>query len=219
LVLIPAGKFLAGDKPATFEVNLPAFYMGRYPVTTAQYARFLNAVRPSGVELARWMLLDAKGSVYKEGENYLAATGKQDHPVVNVSWHGAQAYCRWAGLRLPTELEWEKAARGVDGRDYPWGNAWDAGKCRHAGNRNGETTAAVTAYADGCSPFGLAQMSGNVWQWCADGHEADAYTRYRQGNLAPPARIRSRRRGSPARCWHWPRRRRSETTQLRRTPR
>lgn len=186
LILIPAGKFLAGAKGATFEVNLPAFYLGRYPVTNAQYASFLNAKRPGEAELARWILLDDKCCVYKAGDDYRAAAGKQEHPVVNVSWNGAQAYCQWAGLRLPTELEWEKAARGIDGREFPWGNAWDGSKCCHLGNRGGETTVPVSTYVEGCSPFGLSQMSGNVWQWCTDRYDADAYVRYRQGNIARP---------------------------------
>ena len=194
LLLVPGGRFLAGETflrfaagEKKFPVELPPYYLAIHPVTNSQYARFLRERRPSDSDLQKWILLDSFCFVRKSGSGYEAYGGKEDHPVVVVSWHGAEAYCEWAGLRLPTELEWEKGARGVDGRDYPWGNEWDADKCRNDDNRGSETTCSVWSYPEGCSPWGHYQMAGNVWEWCADVYEGGAYVRYQRGDLTPPS--------------------------------
>jgi len=176
LALVQAGKFLAGkDK---FEVDLPAFYMALHPVTNEQYKRFVNETghRPPNKT--------NNGSSVWQGKKY--PQEKSDHPVVCVSWKDARAYCKWANLCLPTELEWEKASRGVDGREYPWDEEMDWDLCRNNNkNKGSETTSSVFAYSKGLSPYGLYQMSGNVWEWCADYYEKEAYDRYKNGNLTP----------------------------------
>jgi formylglycine-generating enzyme len=140
-----------------FPVRLPAYYLALHPVTNAQYKRFRMD----------WERDD-------------------DHPVVNVGWEDAQTYAQWSGLRLPAELEWEKGARGPDGRTYPWGDEWDQGKCRNSTNKGNGLTCGVWGYAEGQSPWGLYQMAGNVWEWCEDRYDEDAYARYKKGNQAPP---------------------------------
>jgi sulfatase modifying factor 1 len=167
MVLVPAGKFLTdtgGGVP--FEVDLPAYYVAVHPVTNAQYALFVAETRYS---------LPHNWGCYQ--------SGPMNHPVRSVSWHDATAYCSWAGLRLPMELEWEKAVRGLDGRSYPWGEHWDPSRCRNGG----ETMVGVWRYGQGGSPFGGLQLSGNVLEWCCDWHDDNAYARYRRGNLFAPS--------------------------------
>lgn len=195
LVMIPRGEFLAGgpvdeeDSGTTFPVFLHDYYIAMHPVTNAQYARFLNARQPAEDTLKNWILLDSECFIQKTGKRYEAFAEQQDHPVVKVSWFGAQAYCKWAGLRLPLELEWEKAARGIDGRDFPWGNKWEMGKRnRWDKNRAYETTCNIWKFPEGCSPHGLYQMSGNVWEWCEEWYDENTYERYKTGDMTPPSK-------------------------------
>jgi formylglycine-generating enzyme required for sulfatase activity len=167
LVFIPAGEFLMGsdpikDKDATdgeqpqHRLYLPDYAIAKTPVTNAQYLAFMRATNHDAPE--HW-------------EGRKPPVGEEDHPVVNVSWHSAMAYCSWLSevtgkpYRLPSEAEWEKGARGTDGRIYPWGNAWDTGRCNSSEGGKGRTTP-VGSYPQGASPYGLLDMAGNVWEWC-----------------------------------------------------
>ena len=181
MVLIPAGEFRMGsreykDEQPVHTVYIDAFYMDIYEVTNAQYKKFVDA-NPQW-QKGRWWQRDRikrrfhDGNYLKDwdGNNY--PDGKGDHPV-KVSWYAAMAYAQWAGKRLPTEAEWEKAARGgLVGKKYPWGNAIDANKANYAGIV-GDTTPVGTYPANG---YGLYDMTGNAFEWCLDAYDSDFYT-------------------------------------------
>ncbi len=158
MIRIPAGPFRMGSNdPRTNPenrpehiVNLPAFWIDKYPVTNAQYARFVAAT-------------DHRPPLY--WKNGKIPEGLAKHPVVMVSWYDARDYCRWAGKRLPTEAEWEKAARGTDGRLWPWGNQMDPNRL-NTYYRFGHTTP-VDMFPQGASPYGVMDMAGNVQEWTA----------------------------------------------------
>jgi formylglycine-generating enzyme required for sulfatase activity len=168
LVRIPAGAFLLGSDPQQDQDaleneqpqqrrHLPAYDIARTPVTNAQYAAFVRATEHRAPK--HWPL----------GE---PPKGLTDHPVINVSWYDALAYCRWLAevtgrpYTLPTETQWEKAARGPDGRIYPWGNTFDLAKCNTEEADVGGTTPVGRYSPMGDSPYGCADMAGNVWEWC-----------------------------------------------------
>ena len=146
-VHIPASEFLMGDEQRTIRVD--TFRIDKYPVTNAQYKRFVEAT-------------DHPPPGHWGGGTYPA--GKALHPVVYVSWDDAVAYAEWAGKRLPTEEEWEKAARGTAGREYPWGD-WEEGRCNTGETGIRDTTPVGQYSPGGDSPYGCADMAGNVWEW------------------------------------------------------
>lgn len=156
MVVIPAGPFRMGTDMERADsqngpehvVDLPAYRMDKYPVTNAQYARFVAA---AGYRAP----LD-----WKDGR---IPKGLELHPVTMVTWSDAKAYAKWAGKRLPSEAEWEKAARGTDGRRWPWGNKMDPSRL-NTYYTVGSTTP-VTKYPNGASPYGLLDMAGNVNEW------------------------------------------------------
>lgn len=189
LIDIGGHEFLLLDELPQFRAYVPDFYLSEHAVTNGQFAKFLNATRPSADELKHLAPeLERIRIPQTKVESYQVAPGFERHPVVHVSWFGAETYCRWAGLRLPTEIEWEKAACGTDGRLYPWGNEWREDFLRwHNTARDGATTAPVDAYPEGRSPYGIFQMAGNVDEWCADWYQWDVYRRYATGDLRPPA--------------------------------
>ncbi len=184
LAFVPEGDFLAGKDG--FRVHLHPYYLALACVTNAQYARFLTERSPDSTHLASWINLRQSAAIHEKDHTYEVDPEKADLPVVWVTWEGAAAYCKWAHLRLPGELEWEKGARGIDGRLYPWGDEWEAGRSLpKMGERKPEEIASVWAYTTARSPYGLYQMIGNVYEWNTDWYEENAYQRYAQGDLRP----------------------------------
>jgi formylglycine-generating enzyme required for sulfatase activity len=208
-VYVPAGEFLMGfvnsdseagnaEKPQ-HKVTLDAFWIDRTEVTNAMFAKFVTASGyKTNAEKAR------KGYVYNPTSKSWKETAGADwqhprgtgsdlaglgqHPTVLVSWNDAAAYCAWTGRRLPTEAEWEKAARGMDGRKFPWGNQDAAGNLLNFADRNLEVdwadknvddgyqfTAPVGSYPKGVSPYGALDMAGDVWEWVADWYDEGYY--------------------------------------------
>ena len=193
MVYVPAGEFLMGTSDADIEqykvlfplrkisrfdnerpqrtVFVDAFYIDRTEVTNRQYKQFLAE---TGYEPKHYL-------------DYLPYNAP-DLPATVLEWEDAVAYTEWAGKRLPTEAEWEKAARGTDGRFWPWGNEWDATKLSGndgTGLKDGyKETAPVAQFPQGASPYGALDMAGNLWEWVSDWYEADYY-RNNPSNVNP----------------------------------
>jgi iron(II)-dependent oxidoreductase len=181
MVHVPAGPFSMGsdDGPAderpVHRVELSAFSIDRTEVTNAQFAAFLNArgeTNSAGERL--YDADDPDARIHRVGATWRADAGYDSHPAVEVTWAGARDYCRWRDQRLPTEAEWEKAARGNDARRYPWGAAApDATRGRFGAPFN--ATAPVGQFPSGASPYGLLDMGGNVWEWVASAYRPYPY--------------------------------------------
>ena len=183
MVLIPAGEFQMGrndgasDERPVHTVYLDAFYMDVYEVTNAQYKQFVDANPQWGKDRIPSSYHDGYYLAHWNGNSY--PPGKANHPVVYVSWYSAMAYSQWAGKRLPTEAEWEKAARGgLVGKKYPWGDSIDSSKANY--NQNVGDTTPVGSYPP--NGYGLYDMAGNVWEWCLDQYEDDFYARSPRDN-------------------------------------
>ncbi len=184
MVYVPAGEFLMGSSDADIEqykvmfplrnisrfdnerpqrqVFVDAFYIDRLEVSNRQYKKFLAI---TGYEPKHYL-------------DYLPYNAP-DMPAAVLEWEDAAAYAEWAGKRLPTEAEWEKAARGTDGRFWPWGNEWDATKLSGndgTGLKDGyKETAPVGQFPQGASPYGALDMAGNLWEWVSDWYDPDYY--------------------------------------------
>ncbi len=165
MVKVPAGEFLYGDDRTKENIE-KAFFVDVYPATNAQYEKFIRA---GGYNNDKYW--SKEGEKWRQENNIMqpeywsdSKWNLPDHPVVGVSYYEAEAYANWAGKRLPTEKEWEKAARGTDGREYPWGNVFGEDKCNSEESKIKKTTR-VTRYPDGISIYGCYDMAGNVWEW------------------------------------------------------
>jgi formylglycine-generating enzyme required for sulfatase activity len=196
MVWVPAGEFLMGstdediqavirmhpklkasffvDEKPQHTVYLDGFWIYKYEVTVAEYRAFCQATNRQMPGQPEW-----------SGENF---------PVVNVTWYDAAAYAQWAGARLPTEAQWEKAARGTDGRRFPWGNDWDVELCNNWSDTNpagkgfhGTCGTPVGSYPKDVSPYGAYDMAGNAWEWCADYYLKEYYTTSPMKNPTGPA--------------------------------
>lgn len=180
MALVPAGEFIMGqhkwdaDEQPAHRVYLEAFYLDKYEVTTARYGRFLQETGRQPP--AQWKDVNP------------ATDGER--PVVSVTWHDADAYCRHYGKRLPTEAEWEKAARGTDGRQFPWGNEEPTPRHANFGATwiGYETLIPVGSLQAGKSPYGVFDLAGNAWEWVADWYDMKYYKSSPELNPAGPSR-------------------------------
>jgi formylglycine-generating enzyme required for sulfatase activity len=179
MVLIEGGEFFMGsnrngsgtDEKPGHKVYLSSYRIDKYEVTNSQYCKFLNDKGKEKNDGLVWIHINDRSGeckIKKIKKTYMAVPGYENHPVTFVTWYGATAYAKWMNKRLPTEAEWEKAARGTDGRIFPWGNNWDSGRCANKENSTDRKTKPAGSYPYGASPYGVMDMAGNVLEWCSD---------------------------------------------------
>jgi formylglycine-generating enzyme required for sulfatase activity len=196
-LLVKGGKFIRGSKDwdnskPVKEIDLADFLIGKYPVTNQEFSGFIEA---NGYQTKKWW--SPEGWQWREKEKVCEPLFWLDRkwngpnfPVVGVSWYEAEAYAKWLSektgeiYRLPTEAEWEKAARGSDGRKYPWVNQWKKEYCNSEYQLG--RTSPVGIFSKGESPYGCMDMAGNVWEWCADWYEENYYTKSPAKNPTGP---------------------------------
>ena len=184
MVLIPAGEFQMGsntgnpDEKPEHTVYVDAFYMDKYEVTNADYAAFLNA---QGLKGSYLINMESRPIRYFN-QKFQVRPGYENHPMFGITWEGAMAYAAWVGKRLPTEAEWEKAARGgLVGKEYPWGNTVDTDKTNYIEPfENTRTVVPVGSYPP--NGYGLYDMAGNVLEWCLDKYDPEFYANSPKNN-------------------------------------
>jgi formylglycine-generating enzyme required for sulfatase activity len=166
MVLVPAGPFAMGEETGDIRGNNPRhtvrlseYWIYEDLVTVAQYRRFCRAT----------------GRAMPPAPVFNAGWRKADHPIVDVTWADAAAYAKWAHGELPTEAQWEKAARGTEARKFPWGDSWDDSPCANSVHEALSGTAPSGSFPAGASPYGCRDMAGNVWEWCKDWYNRETW--------------------------------------------
>jgi len=181
MILIPGGDFVMGSKESwppdrhpAHTVTLPNYYIDKYETTNAEFVAFLNS---QGNPESAYINVDNTPFITTNGNTFTVLPGKENYPVSFVSWYGADAYCRWQSKRLPTEAEWEKAARGPSQLKYPWGLSEPNSENLNFTSESNwmDVLKPVGLFEKGMSPFGVFDMAGNVWEWCADWYDARYY--------------------------------------------
>jgi formylglycine-generating enzyme required for sulfatase activity len=172
MVYVPAGAFVMGsakgerDERPVHTLTLNGFWIDKYAVTNAQFVTFVNETGNQETGGVHWLeVADGDCQIKRNDDGFRSNRECADHPVVGVSWYGASAYADWVGGRLPTEAEWEKAARGTEGLRYPWGDTSPTADVCNYGYNAGHITPVGTYSPQGDSPYGCADMAGNVCEW------------------------------------------------------